>query len=438
MTPTSLARSTAISLKTEGDSHSTSQAAPIDRPSKAPAGNLPFVDVVTGDGHCVGWIVIDSLLRSRAHGGLRMSPTVDEAELRALARTMTLKYGYLRQPFGGAKAGVRGDPDAPAEERRQLLTQFASAASPLLRSRTYVPAPDMGTDVNDIRLVFEQAGVRVSPRQLRVSRSGTYTALTTFTSAVQIARYLGIGLEGARVAIEGFGRVGSALATLLVDAGARLVAASTSRGALYDPAGLDVGSLARVAAEFGSRVVHHFDRARRLPAEALPTLPVELLFPCGGFHTIHGLMSDEIKARVVCPGANNALTPDAEARLFERDVLVVPDFVANCGGVLGSILEFASIRTTEIERSLRTHTETHIGRLMVRARQEGVSLRRVAEALAMRRFEEMSRATRSPLLAPFELGLALYRAGVVPPRMFAALSAPVIRKRLAWRDSDDP
>ncbi len=398
---------------------------------------LPHIHALSGGGQAAGWVVIDSLVRSRAHGGLRMSPTVDEVELGTLARTMTLKYGYLRQPFGGAKAGIRCDPEESTPHRRQSLAQFAQAARPLLRSRTYVPAPDMGTDADDIRLVMEQAGLRVSPRQLKVSRSGTYTAITTLQSAIHATRIVGGKFDGADAAVEGFGKVGAALASLLTDAGVRVVAVSTSRGAVYDAAGLDLARLTQLEGEFGSRAVEHYPRAREIPAEALPTLPVDLLFPCAGYHTIDGSSQQDIRAPIICPGANNPLTEAAEIALFERGVLVVPDFVANCGGVLGSVLEFASIGVAEIERTLVAHTDAHVGRLLARARREGVPPRRVAEALARRRFEEMSRSRRSPLAGPFEFGLALYRAGIVPAGLFSALARPALRRRLSWQDTDD-
>lgn len=351
---------------------------------------------------------------------------------------MTLKYGYLRQPFGGAKAGIRADPEESPHDRKQDLVRFAQAAAPLLCRRIYVPAPDMGTNADDIRLVLQEARIRISPRQLRVSRSGYYTALTTFHSAVQAAAASRITLAGSRAAIEGFGKVGMELGRLLTAIGVRVVAISTSRGALYDPTGLDIERLARDTAESGSRVVDRYPQAKVLPREVLSTLPVDLLFPCAGYHTVNASKSPEVTARIVCPGANNPLTEDAERTLFEREVIVLPDFVANCGGVLGSVLEFASIAPREIERILRTHTQTHVGRLLDWARREGAPPRRVAEALALRRFQDMVGATESAgLVSTFDFGMALYRAGVVPAALFATMAKRVIQKRLSWQASDE-
>src|SRR5690348_1866811 len=132
-------------------------------------------------------------------------PDVDEAEVRGLARAMTLKYGFLGLPQGGAKAGVRGNPEAPMEERRARLAEFARLVAPVLRSGVFTPDTDMGTTRADIAHVFSVAGLRAAPRRGSSERSGFYTALTVRAAARVAARGAGIELAGARVAIEGFG-----------------------------------------------------------------------------------------------------------------------------------------------------------------------------------------------------------------------------------------
>lgn len=122
---------------------------------------------VIRDGSPVGFLAVDSTVAGRACGGLRLAPGVDEAEVRVLARSMTLTYGFLGLPQGGAKAGVRGDPEAPEEERRALLRAFGRAIAPLLRARLYTPGPDMGTTNEDIRQMLAAAGARPRRRELR-------------------------------------------------------------------------------------------------------------------------------------------------------------------------------------------------------------------------------------------------------------------------------
>ncbi len=171
--------------------------------------------------------------------------------MRGLARAMTLKYGFLGLAQGGAKAGVRGDPEAPLEERRRCLGEFGRAIAPLLLGRTFVPGTDMGTDNADIAWLLAAAGRRLAPRELRGTQSGYYTALSVALSAREATKHIGLELSACRVAIEGLGRVGSPLATLLRAAGARVVAVSTSRGAIYDPEGLDVERLVALGTRAG-------------------------------------------------------------------------------------------------------------------------------------------------------------------------------------------
>jgi glutamate dehydrogenase (NAD(P)+) len=391
--------------------------------------------ITVGDGSDpLGFVAIDSLIRGRAHGGLRLSPVVDGTELRALARTMTLKYGFLRLPFGGAKGGVRGDPEAPPEVRAALLTAFGRAVAPLLQARVYAPAPDMGTDAADIRRVDSAAGVYLSPRQLRVSRSGQYTALTVFHSARQAAQQIGLPLEGSRVAIEGFGKVGAPLARLLASAGARVIAVSTSSGAVHNPDGLDLDRLTALAADLGTRAVQVYDRQGVLPSPAILELPVDILLPCAGFESIHSGNVDAVQARMICPGANNPISTSAETTLYGRQILVVPDFVANCGGVLGSVLEFASLPADEIDALLQHQIDNHLGHLLAEARRQSVPVRQVAELLALHRFDQMRRADAQSGLSGrlFERGMGLYRRGWVPAGVFAALARRVVQRRMRW------
>jgi glutamate dehydrogenase (NAD(P)+) len=376
------------------------------------------------DGSTVlGYLVVDSTVAGRAQGGLRLLPDVDEAELRLLAHSMTLKYGLLGLPQGGAKAGVLGDPEAPLEERRQRLVAFGRAIAPMLTSGGYVPNPDMGTDAADIRALLRAVGAP-SPGRQGGFASASYTALTVFVAAERALRRLGRQVRGSSVAVEGFGKVGSALATRLVAAGARVVAISTSRGALFDPDGLDVPRLIRLAAECGSRLVDRYSSARRLAPADLLELPVELLCPCARHHSLHAANAPRVAAQVVCPGANNPLTPDAERQLAERGVLCVPDFVANCGGVLGGTMEFASVPPRAIERFITRHFADRVDRLLAESARQALSPRDLAERVALRRFSQVANAAAhpTPLSRLFALSLEAYRRGWLPAPLIGALA----------------
>ncbi|MCX7916157.1 MAG: hypothetical protein N3A53_07640, partial [Verrucomicrobiae bacterium] len=143
--------------------------------------------------------MIDSTIGGRACGGLRLRPDLQEAEVALLARAMTLKFGYLALPHGGAKAGVIGEAEAPPEVKRERLLAFARGIAPLLRSRGYAPHSDMGTTNADIRALLESVGLRVKRRELRGENSGYYTALSVMAGIREGARHVGLDLSRATV-----------------------------------------------------------------------------------------------------------------------------------------------------------------------------------------------------------------------------------------------
>jgi len=388
--------------------------------------------VVSQGAEVSGYVVIDSMVAGRSCGGLRMLPDVDREEMSGLARSMTLKYGFLGLPQGGAKAGVRGDPASPRSVRWRRLKDFAGAIEPLLKTRTYAPGADMGTDNADIRYLLHSVGFPIKRRELRENHSGYYTARTVLAGVLQAAGHLALSLQGCTAAIEGFGKVGGALAELLAGMKVRVVAISTSQGAIYDPLGLDVKQLTDRSARDGSRVVETYRGAKALPRSALLELPVDLLCPCARHNSVHLDNAGKIEARVICPGANNPVTTAAERVLSERGVLCLPDFVTNCGGVLGGTMEFASVERSRIDAFIDQHVGKRIAWILKEADRRGVSPREIAAPVAMRRFrkvqEEALHFTVKGRL--FAFMLELYRRGYIPGPVVATLSLPYFEKLL--------
>ncbi|HZR83402.1 MAG TPA: Glu/Leu/Phe/Val dehydrogenase dimerization domain-containing protein [Candidatus Binatia bacterium] len=372
----------------------------------------------------LGWVAIDSTVCGRARGGLRLVADLESDEVSDAARCMTLKYGLLGLPQGGAKAGVRGDPDAPRAERRARLLEFGRAIEPLLRARSYVPDADLGTDASDIRWMAESLGLRVGAREWRASHSGVWTAHSVLAAMRAGLRRSGRELRGATVAIEGFGAVGSALAGLAHAAGARVVAVSTSRGALFDARGLDVPSLVAIARDAGSRVVEAYERAERLPRERIFAVPADVVSPCARRHGIHDGNAGAVEAAVVAPGANDAVGGGAESALAARGVLCIPDFVANCGGVLGGTMAFAGMDEARVRRFLDVRIDAMVEALVARAEREGVPVRALAERLALERFARARAAAERPTLRGrlFGVGLAAHRHGWLPAWASGALA----------------
>lgn len=385
------------------------------------------------NGREIGCVVIDSTIGGRALGGVRMHPDVDADEVGGLARTMTLKFGFLGLPQGGAKAGVRGDPEAPDEVRWERLAAFGRAITPLLRAGIFTPSTDMGTEAADIQRMLEAAGMRVGLRDRQRTDSSYYTARTVFCGAKQATKHVGMSLTECRVAIEGFGAVGSKLAAFLAEAGAQVVAISTVRGAIYNPEGLDVGRLMALVNRHGCNIVTQYGGASRIALDELIELPVDLLCPCARPNSIHARNAGRVEARIVCPSANNPVTPAAERELARRGVLSLPDFVVNCGGVLGGTMEFASLRRDRIDKFIADDLGRRIARILDDAGRTGQSPWEVALPLALGRFQDVKEQAEHPtaLHRLLHVSLALYRAGFVPGPLVAALAMPYFQRTLA-------
>lgn len=389
----------------------------------------PRLIIVESGGEKLGYVAIDSTIGGQARGGLRLSEDLSDGEIRDAARAMTLKYGLLGLSLGGAKAGVLGDPVASVSEKRTRLLAFGKAIEPLLRSREYIPDADMGTSAGDVRWMFEALGLPVLYREWRDNQSGYWTACSVAGAAKAMVHFKGESLAGKTVAIEGYGAVGSSLARILSANGARIVAISTSIGAVYDPAGLNLGEIERLANVYRHRVVEEYP-AERLPRELLLELEVDILCPCARNHSIQagdGGNAARVKARFVCPGANNPMTADAEAALCKRGVTVITDFLSNCGGVLGGTMRFASIPRRQTARLVEDKTRVMTEKLLAISHEGGVPMRVVAERIALTRFER-NRASWADRSGIFDLVLNAYRRGFIPGWLVGSLSPFYFRR----------
>ncbi len=391
--------------------------------------DVPRVHTVVRDGRILGYVAIDSTIGGRARGGLRMVPDLTAEEIVAAARAMTLKYGFLGLPQGGAKGGLIGDPDSPPAARAAALSAFAAAARALLTTGQYVPDADMGTTTRDIRRMMLEVGARVLPRDWQSSRSGDHTAQSCVSCASAISTATGLPLRGARVAIEGFGKVGSVVARLLAAAGARIVAVSTSRGMVSAPDGLNVFALLEASRTRGSAFVERLsgggDRA------ALLELPVDWLFPCARFHSIDAANVDRVQARVVCAGANDPVSPEAARRLAARGIVYPPDFISNSGGVLGGTLEFAGVPFARAQGIVDVVVQRRMAALWRQAGADPGALRAHAEADAVARHAVVRAGVRTPGAKQHAAALAIaaYRRRWIPAFLMGRVAPGMLMRR---------
>lgn len=340
-------------------------------------------------------IVIDNTAAGPAIGGVRMAQDVTVAEVARLARAMTLKNAGARLAHGGAKAGIAADPTMPEGDKEALVRWFANAMRDLTG---YIPGPDMGTDERCMAWVHDEIGRSVGlPAALGGipldDLGATGFGLAVAADAAEAAGV--IDLHGARVAVQGFGAVGTHASRFLVERGAVLVAVSDSSGAIAHPEGLPMAELiewkraGKLLGEFGGPGVEQLER------DALIAVDCDILVPAARPDVITLDNADAVRAKLVLEGANIPATAQAEAALHARGVLCLPDWIVNAGGVICASVEYAggtrSQAFASIEETIRDNTAavlkatSETGELP-RAVAERMALARVRDAMALRRF----------------------------------------------------
>jgi glutamate dehydrogenase (NAD(P)+) len=287
-------------------------------------------------------------------GGLRYHPHVDRDEVKALSGWMAFKCAVVDIPYGGGKGGIAIDPDDYSTSELERITRaFATELRPFVGEDRDIPAPDVNTgqrEMNWIKDTYETLENTTEPGVVTgksIDSGGSAgrveaTGRSVMLAAREAFAYLDRDLSGATVAVQGFGNVGRIGARLLAEQGATVVAVSDSSGAVYAPDGLDTEAVAATKSDTGDVVDH--DGVEVLTNEALLTLDVDLLVPAALENAIDEDLAHEVSAEVVVEGANGPLTPDADEVFADRDVVVVPDVLANAGGVTVSYFEWVQNR----------------------------------------------------------------------------------------------
>lgn len=298
-----------------------------------------------------GYRVQHNASRGPTKGGIRYHPDVDLDETTALAMWMTWKCGVVNIPYGGAKGGVKCNTKRLSKRELEKLTRrYATEINIVLGERSDIPAPDIGTNQMVMAWIMDtvsmQAGYTVpgvvtgKPLELGGSEGRVEaTGRGVMVCAEEAMRIANIPMKDARVVVQGFGNVGSVAARIAEELGAKVVAISDAQGAIYNANGLPVRELyERYSGYEGG--IHNYKECEEVSNDDMLTLDCEVLIPAAISAQLRGDNAQDIKAKVVVEGANGPTTPEADEILNDRGVLVVPDILANAGGVVTSYFEW--------------------------------------------------------------------------------------------------
>ncbi|MEJ2180471.1 MAG: Glu/Leu/Phe/Val dehydrogenase [Gammaproteobacteria bacterium] len=344
-------------------------------------------------------LVVDNVAKGPSIGGIRMAEDVSTEECVRLARAMTFKNSAAGWPHGGGNIVGYGNPKMPKKQKQNILRAMASS---LRNEEDYIFAPDMGTDEECMAWIKDEVGRVVGlPREVggipldEIGATGWGLSHVTDVAL----EFCDFNIEGARVVIQGFGAVGKHTALFLRDKGAMLVATADTQGAVYNADGLDIDALIELKEQ--GKSVTEYSGGKTLDGDALIDIACDIWIPAARPDVIHDNNVGRLNTRLVVEGANIPITHSAEKTLHEKGILVVPDFIANAGGVICAAMEYRGSNKTaafeSIEEKVRRNTQMVLDRMKdesVLPRQAAMELatERVKKAMSFRRFSLFSTA----------------------------------------------
>jgi glutamate dehydrogenase (NAD(P)+) len=354
-----------------------------------------------------GFRVQHNVSRGPAKGGLRFHPQADLDDVRALAMWMTWKCALVDVPFGGAKGGVTCDPRAmSAKELEAVTRRFATELEPIVGPDRDIPAPDVGTNAQVMAWFMDTISMHkghsvpgvVTGKPLSIGGSAGRAEATgrgVLYTIEDAAGRLGFGVQGATIAVQGFGNVGDAAARLLHEAGAKVVAITDVGGGVYNAAGLDVPALALRLRETGS--LAGAPDTTPIDNETLFGLDVDVLVLAALEGQITAANAGRVRARILAEGANGPVDPSADPILHQLGVTVIPDILCNAGGVIVSYFEWAQNRSAlawtvdEVNERLRRQILSAAEAVWQRAASERIPSRLAAHLIAVERVADATR-----------------------------------------------
>jgi glutamate dehydrogenase (NAD(P)+) len=348
-----------------------------------------------------GWRVHHDTTRGPGKGGIRFHPDLDADEVKALAAMMTFKTALVDLPFGGAKGGVRCDPRRLSlGELERVTRRYTYEISPILGPEADIPAPDVNTDGRVMAWLMDTLSMvqgknlpgSVTGKPLSIGGTRNHSGATSagcLDCARVALRELEIPLVGGRAVLQGFGKVGGPLAYLLWSAGMRIVAVSDIGGAVHNEGGLDISDLSDHVSENGT--VAGFAGGEPIDGDDIWDIECELLVPAALGGVIDEGVAERVAAKLIVEAANGPTTLEAQPVLDRRGIVVVPDILANAGGVTASYFEWAQAQQAYpwedqlVAERLRQRMESAFTAVWARAQTLGVGMRTAAHVVAVER-----------------------------------------------------
>ena len=361
-----------------------------------------------------GYLVILSRVNGLTCGGVRIHDDINVQELKDHAKVMELKQAFIGLPRGGARAGIVASYDLDNDAKQKLMNRFAELVQEELIDRRWLAAIDVGTNLELIQNMYKHINVDIPAPSKEIDNAGYFTAAGVMRSIEISLEIQSKKLTDCTFAVEGFGNVGSHLAKILFERGAKVIAISSSDGAIYDPDGLPV--LEIFDDRSTTKQVGSCEYGVKLRREDLLELEVDVLCPCAADSTIHTGNMERIRASIICAGANNPVTLAADEYLFSKGVLYLPDFMTNAGGALGNMVKFAGLPEKRFHQLIREQFSDKIMEVYRQSHTMNLPPRAIGIKMADEKFTKMKASKEKSSGSNFfyEFALAIYRKGFIP------------------------
>jgi glutamate dehydrogenase/leucine dehydrogenase len=334
-----------------------------------------------------GFIVVDNTKLGPGKGGIRMTPTVDREEVKKLARAMSLKCALAELPFGGAKSGVIADAHKISPQRKKQLVEAFARSMKQISPSIYVSAPDMSMAEKEMEQIANILGKKACtgkpkkmgglPHELGSTGYGVHRAVH------EAAECVGLDLNGATIAVEGFGNVGWFAAKFLIEDGCKIVAVSDSQGCAYNKDGLDFKKLTSVKKKTGSVV--NYKPGSVLACSDIVGVKADILIPAAVPDLITMGDVPKVKVKLISEGSNIPMKPEVEEKLAKKGIMIIPDIIANAGGVISSYVEYNGGTEDEMFKLIKKKIKHNVGLILNSCKVKNPQTRKQAMNIARQR-----------------------------------------------------